>query len=678
MLITLSKKITLRQQKLPPPLIREAVETSNKFIGVRGITLCMILLIFTFTASFAEEVEVAADELNYKMNYLIIASGNVELTYQQITLNANYAEIDTRTNEFIAIGGVDVVFEGNRFKTEMVAYKLKKDQMIFSALSATFYPKEFVAPLYFKSKIISKDGKYFQGKKASLSTCPYDKQYYVIEAERFKFYPDDKLVGYDVYCHSGPVPIFYSPYYEFAVGYRNPILLFPIIGNNLIEGNYLKTALDYRLNRDFRSLIYIDHMQNFGLGIGIDATIREDRVDPANAYMYYIDARNYAFKWDQSIKLPDETYQYGFHKRNLYRTTGAYDRFADGYISYSNKHVGNIYAYNKDDAEYSKKNEKYTWKGKIGDFNNNVSYLRDNYYNSGYDRNNFSFTTSTKGFNNRFSYNNTQYSNNSNYQHYNNNLNISPMKNLNVNADLTYKSDNNSLGNDELFTPKFIASYYLNNAPINLRAVSLKTNFFIDLDEDIVTEDDKLTILESLPEAGFSFNSFYYGIFRYTPSLTIGNYHERRYIDAAYGNRDITHKRVLLKNDINADLYKNDWSVFSVSYGYDQYIYDTQDKQYGLNEVYRLDIFRNLPMKNSTQFNQYHSLGYTPFYFDEMSSYKTKRLNNTFTYDINNNSRLIIRDGYDFEAKRRDVENFDYRYTIDNNKYLPCSLVMIM
>jgi lipopolysaccharide assembly outer membrane protein LptD (OstA) len=83
----------------------------------------ILLLFFLSSYLLSTEIDISADELSYRKNQLIIASGNVELYYKQITLNAKYAEIDTKTNEFYASGGIDVTYQGNRFFTDVVQYK---------------------------------------------------------------------------------------------------------------------------------------------------------------------------------------------------------------------------------------------------------------------------------------------------------------------------------------------------------------------------------------------------------------------------------------------------------------------------------------------------------------------------------------------------------------------------
>lgn len=628
---------------------------------------CLFLFIFLVSNSllFSSELDISADELMYISNYLIIASGNVQLNYQEITLNSQYAEIDTRTNEFYALGGIDVIYRGHRFDTDVVVYKLVQDQLTFSAFSATLNPIELETPVYFSSKTINMDKGVFNGTDASFSTCPYNKQYYVVDAKRFKFYPNDKIIGYDVYCHSGAVPVFYSPYYEFKLGYANPVLLFPIIGTNLVEGDYIKTAINYYVNNDLSTLIYIDHLEKLGWGFGLHASIRKNRLDPSTAYLYFIDADHYALKWDQSIKLPDETIKYGFQQRNMHRTYGGFDKFTDGYLNYSNKDIGNIYAYNKENREYSQKNEKYTWQGNIGDIKNSMQYNKDTYSNTGATRQNFSVNTLTKGINNNFNYSANQYGNNDLYQYYNNNLNFSPLSDLQVNANFTYKNDRINNASDESLQPKLGMTYSLYNAPLNLRAISLRTDMFLDLDEDRVTRDNNISILENIPEAELGFNTFSSGIFKYTPTIVLGNYHERRFIDNTYGNREVTFKRLLIRNDINAEMFNTAFAKFNANYGYDQYLYETQDKQYGLNETYQLEVLNGNPVKHTLRYVQYHNNGYSPFYFDEMSSYVNKRLNNSFAYQVTDKTILTVRDGYDFINNKRDLEYFDFKHLLD-------------
>jgi hypothetical protein len=628
-----------------------------------------IIFLTLIIVGYCSEIDITADELYYKNNHLIIASGNVDIIYTDITLNARYAEIDTKTNEFFAKDGIDVIYQGNRFFTNAVFYKIKEGKMTFSDISATLDTMELSAPLYFSSKEISKQNNYYSGENALISTCHFDKRYYQIEAKRFKLYPNDKIIGYDVYGKVIIIPILYSPYYVFKLGYVNPILLFPIIGNNLIEGQYIKTAFDYYLDEDFKSLLYFDYMEKFGWGYGINANIRENRNNPSLLYLYYIDPQYFVFKWDQTLNNQTEKLKYGIHERSMYRLSGGKDMFTEGYVNYENNKDFIFSAQNKKNNISFHHEGKYMLKGTLAGINNTLRLNLNKYENTGTERNNINLNSSILGINSNFTYISNLYGNDSHYQYINNDLRISAIKNFIINTNMTYVNNLFSNKPDQTFTPKINVLYSLENPFLNLYSIGVKTDMYFNLNSETDKQNDTRSVLESLPETEFNFKNFQYEIFSYSPKIIIGNYHERRFIDSSLGNRDVTYKRMLLRNNINAYLLKTDFAKLNMMYAYDQYIYETQDKQYGLNETYQLELFEEKPIKNILRYAKYHNGGYTPFYFDEMSFYEAKRLNNVFSYKFTENTKLIIRDGYNFINNKRDIQYFDFKHNFNNKNF---------
>ncbi|MEK6558147.1 MAG: LptA/OstA family protein, partial [Candidatus Margulisiibacteriota bacterium] len=236
----------------------------------------------------AQTVSLEADYLRYDQDESVWASGNVHLVYGEITLDAKQMTLYARQNRVVAQEGVSVNFRGRRFYSKKMVYALKDEDISFNVFSATLMPIEAEGPLYFESDELQKHGEVYTGGRSRFSSCPPDRAYYSIEARKFVFYPRSRIEGYDVYAHAGGIPIFYSPYYEFALGYRNPLYLFPAIGSSFAEGAYVKSTVIYHVNRDLQTNLYFDVLERMGYGSGVKAWVNKSSKFPSEIYAYGI------------------------------------------------------------------------------------------------------------------------------------------------------------------------------------------------------------------------------------------------------------------------------------------------------------------------------------------------------------------------------------------------------
>lgn len=631
-----------------------------------------LLILFICTCLFAKSINIQADHLIYLNNYLISASGNVELAYTDIQLKANKVELDTRTNTFLAFGNVSVNFQGHSFNTDKVVYDIKDEEVVFSCFSATLNPKEFSEPIYFYSQTISKNKNFYAGTDTIFSTCPPGKQYYQIQASRFEFYPNDKIIGYNVICKTGIIPVFYTPYYEFQIGKKNPILLFPAIGSNQTEGNYIKTTTLYNLNRDLHTKILIDNMQNFGWGLGIAASINRYRNNPAELYLYYIDNSRYATKFDQKIiSSPKSSFEYGINRRSMSNLYGSFENFTDGYFRFNNYSFGDLYFKQKLDDYYNQASRSLIWSVKIDNTNYFFNHNFKHYLNSNQRENYFLLGGQNNYLNNSLSYQQSLKDSQNHYHNWNNNFKMNVDSQTVLSSKINYK-DRTSFGKrDQLLNPMFNLNYNMKET-YYLKSIDLNTNHYLDLDNDNFTLDARETIVETKPEINFNFNTFYLSPkLQYTPRLSLGLFYENKYLPAPIDYiRKAEHARVVADNIFYMPLLSNQLFKFDIKYNYSQYLYDTQDKQYGLDEFYGLDLLPSFPLKNRTIYRQYHNQGNTPFYFDELNVFENKKIDNQVIWDITTKQQINIYDGYSYTSQRRDPQRYSYNYNISKESRL--------
>ncbi|OGI06340.1 MAG: hypothetical protein A2Y40_00425 [Candidatus Margulisbacteria bacterium GWF2_35_9] len=613
-----------------------------------------------------------ADYLKYDNQNFIIASGNVQLFHSDITLNADMVILETSKSKFVAQGHVSVNYLGKNIHAERLEYNIYDKDLVFDEFISTFNMDESSSPVYFKCKSIEKKyGVYFGG-ESSFSTCKPGKQHYVITAKKFVLYPGERIEAYDVFAYAGILPFLYTPYYEFQLGYRNPIYLMPIVGQNNVEGMFIKNTFDYYYNRDFHAMFLFDVMEKKNYGIGIQGEYFRKKKYPGEIYIYSIDPANYAFSATQRfIFNARQNVSVSVKKRNLYRVYGGRDDYEEYKASITDPAVGILSVLNKTDYSYKWDEQQVIWNKNIDGTQLDFNITLDDYKQSATKYDKIILNANHAMYQNNFSYFNTNYYNqNKRYERLYNNFHSNIGDDFSLDLGMTYQNNNSNGLEDLQLNPKIGLLYYayknewFKNKGIKL--IRLDTNFYIDPDGDRVTSDDTIEYRESIPELTIDFDSFSLSNINYTPQVVLGLYRERKNIGIM---RDITYKRVLLRNALSTKLIQNNLVDLGVFANYDQYLYDTGDKQYMFSDRAELTLLKDESVSSKLTYSESTVQGYTPFYFDEIRS-SQKRATNVLTYKVAQYLTLRVEDAYNFLTSYREIQRMNASYMVNQNQYI--------
>lgn len=265
----------------------------------RKFVYCTIFLllftVFFISISFAEQfpVRLKADDLRYNdETKLIIASGNVFVSYEDFEIKADYLEMDTNTNFVTASGSIYVSRNGVESTGESIFLDIASKELRLSDFSLDFQTAQVVGAVYMKAAELITSGDMKFGYHGSLTTCSLAHPHYWISAREFRYYPDEKIEGFHVFYNFSflPVPIFYTPYYQFQLGKRKLILLLPVIGENKVEGFFVKSELMYFIDEKNDGSIYLDHLSRKGIGRGFKHNYQIDGA-PGSFYLYNVNER---------------------------------------------------------------------------------------------------------------------------------------------------------------------------------------------------------------------------------------------------------------------------------------------------------------------------------------------------------------------------------------------------
>ncbi len=216
--------------------------------------LISLLLSFVLvTNSLAEEARIliTADKLKRipSLN-LVVASGNVEISYRGMKLDADTVRLNEKTKDVVAEGNVVLWEEKGFLKCRRLEFNLNTKEGV------AYRAKGFFRPYYYFSgeKITRLSGDIYNIKRGSLTTCNAT----CGKTPDWSFRGDRIIVkegGFaKIYNLTGwvkRVPVFYSPFFMFPVSKeRKTGFLFPTFGYKSDYGMFVEVPFYWAISRD--------------------------------------------------------------------------------------------------------------------------------------------------------------------------------------------------------------------------------------------------------------------------------------------------------------------------------------------------------------------------------------------------------------------------------------------
>lgn len=209
-------------------------------------------------------VEVVADSLEYvKDKKKMIAKKNVVMTYQNVKITADYAEVETETKKAYARGHV-IVFQKDKAtaRGEEITYDFATQQGSFPRAQVISFP------WYGSGEDIQqvKEGVTVI-KEGTVTTCDRENPHYEIRAKKATIHTGDKIVVWNARIYVLGKPVFWWPYLVIPLQSRN--LPFQInAGYNSKHGAYIETTKGFSVTKNVFGKILADWRSKRGFGAG--------------------------------------------------------------------------------------------------------------------------------------------------------------------------------------------------------------------------------------------------------------------------------------------------------------------------------------------------------------------------------------------------------------------------
>ncbi|MCX7796151.1 MAG: hypothetical protein N2380_06500 [bacterium] len=361
------------------------------------VGIAFILILATNTFLYANSpVRLKGDQITISQE-LVVAIGNIYVEYKDITLKANYVELDPKTWVLTAKGNVSITQEKNAITGETLTLFLKEDKYKLDNVKGELTDRSVKGFIYIKGDSLEKGQQgSIRGEGVSFTTCNLETPHYYIKARELIIYPQERLYATDVSFYVGNTRIFSLAYYNLLFEYPDRQPFIPEIGSSTDKGYYIKTFYSHYQSRNLYGYATLELAEKTGIGLGLTEFYNIKNVGPGSFNIYVLPTIE-EIKADigltQEAKIGDIRLNGAIARENVLYDRWEY-RISASSKGYSLSHQGlenktsNVSSYNTN-IEASEK---------IGEVNTSLS-LSNRYYESGgvpIESNDYRLTATTK------------------------------------------------------------------------------------------------------------------------------------------------------------------------------------------------------------------------------------------------------------------------------------------
>ncbi len=269
--------------KQSPPSLRAPKGRSN----LLAITFA---LIFCVSSAWAQEEKAPIVCHGDKVEFLeaeqkLTAEGHAIIIYEDVKITCDKINISLDTKDGVAEGDV-VVYQKDAILTgDKVEYN-------FNTQSGTMYKAGFASQaIYGKGPQAVKEGPdKITMQKSYMTTCDLAQPHYRIHARTAKIFLDDKVVMRHAIVYAFEVPLFYLPYYSYALKPDRPkVTVLP--GKDKDWGFYVLTAWRYEFSQYIKGILRLDYRERRDFASGFENYYQTQGYGKGFVKTYYMNER---------------------------------------------------------------------------------------------------------------------------------------------------------------------------------------------------------------------------------------------------------------------------------------------------------------------------------------------------------------------------------------------------
>jgi len=578
----------------------------------------------------ATPVDIQAEKLWYNQSSeLLYAQENARVNLQDFQISADVIWLDTRQKVVVASGNVSLAKEGEHaLFSDTFFYEITSENAKFYNLASSIENPGIKGTLYLVSEELERtSGDIMEGENGSITTCEYG--HYKVVADRFMYYPDSRVEGYNIKFLVAGVPIFWSPYYVFWLDEQ--IINTPVIGDNKVEGWFIKTGHNYRFNKFFGGVMYLDYMEKKSYGLGFNNNYLWDHANKGTAYFYMVNEKDTGensriYKIQHQTQLNKTvSMDLKYNKTKMYLVpSGRKDSqlYSVG-VKETTSNVKRFFSAQQEENFLSEVTlKKYDFYQKINDQEIDYSYS-----NSLYDTSQYLQEIQQLKFSQTFF------------------------------SDIKFRSKFDYYKNGKDTSSSYLDEKLWTEIDINhskskfYQSVVLEMKFYDDLDQDIFQSDDNYSYLETVPAVKVNLKQINLFSLDVRSQLGLGRYHEVKYLGSDSELADVTKDRYwsiltfIKKYSLNSN---ND---LLLQRQYEQYLYSDDLKQFVISDKISISTKASDFFSNDLTYQDTFYRGDSPFYFDKRGN-KAKTLSEYMCFFQAGLWEWKINTGYNFLTEK--------------------------
>ncbi len=225
-----------------------------------------------------EELTVTAVSEEGKGN-VVIYTGNVHLTYSDITLIGDRATFNKTTNDVTVEGNVFFEQQGQSVTAERIEFNLEtKRGTLFKSTAFTDRTPDGTTIITDATRTDKTGEESFTMENVRLTACQEPVPKWSFTAKRARIRVDDRATMTNALFRIKNFPVFYLPYLSVSISKkdRSSGFLLPTSGSSNIKGRTFHAAYYQTLGQSADLLVRTDIFSKRGIGFGFDFRARTD------------------------------------------------------------------------------------------------------------------------------------------------------------------------------------------------------------------------------------------------------------------------------------------------------------------------------------------------------------------------------------------------------------------
>lgn len=247
-----------------------------------------------------------------KKGDMILASGQVELHFEDLVLLCDRLQLNTANYDLLAEGQVCLQLPSEIINCERLAYNLKTREAQLEEVQAISRP----SLLFGARKISQESGNILNLKQAWLTTCNQPVPRWSFSFKEAELKPGDYVSMSKAVFSIKKIPFFYLPYLKYPLKERASGFLIPEIGFNQVKGLTISQSFYWALARNREATLTADYYSNQGIGTGLDYSylLRGKTRGEVRAYTFFFKRQpgserrdpGYLIRWTHQQTLPGD------------------------------------------------------------------------------------------------------------------------------------------------------------------------------------------------------------------------------------------------------------------------------------------------------------------------------------------------------------------------------------